>query len=137
MYCNINEAFGGNSNYIKNYLDNELNNEKLLEKYKNFDSFFSTEEKEIHQQRPNNIIEHFENIPTKISNTKPINKEPICDKSLEHIVKCPDCKKKLIKIYIYDSLNNFNIQDKMIKNILSIILILILIIIFIKLIWKL
>jgi hypothetical protein len=137
MYCNINEAFGGNSNYIKNYLDNELNNEKLLEKYKNFDSFFSMEEKEQQQQRPNNINEHFENVPTKISNANKINKEPICDKSLEHIIKCSDCKKKLIKIYIYDTLNNFNIQDKMIKNVLSIILILLLIIIYFKLIWKL
>jgi hypothetical protein len=139
MYCNINEAFGGNSNYIKSYLDNEINNQKLLEKYKNFDNFFSKEEKETHQRYPNNlnIIEHFDQTTPTITTQKPDTSNMICDRSLEHVIKCSNCKKRLIQLYIKDLFNNATLENQQFKNLISIGLIVILFIVVIKLLWKL
>lgn len=146
MYCNINEAFGDNSNYIKSYLDNELNNQKLLEKYKNFDNFFSKEERELHQTHPNNIIEHFDtttpattptNTLTPTITSKPDTSNMVCYRSLEHIIKCSDCKKNIIKIYIKNLFMSASLDNSEFKNLISIGLIIILFIVIIKLLWKL
>jgi hypothetical protein len=137
MYCNINEAFGGNSNYIKAYLDNELNNQKLLEKYTNFDNFFSKQEKESHQNLPNNIVEHFVAETTPQIINKPDTSNMVCSKSIEHILKCPECKKILVKIYVKNLFANFSLDNQQFKNIISIGLIILLFVILIKLLWKL
>jgi hypothetical protein len=140
MYCNINEAFGGgNSMYIKNVLDNELNNTKLLEKYNNFDTYFTPAQKELQQNLSNNLVEHFTNQTTTLA---PQPNEPICEKSLEHIVSCSNCKKQLIKIYINNFFNGFTSDNYFgkslgsLNNIISIFLLIILFIIAIKLINK-
>lgn len=141
MYCNINEAFGSNSHYIKSYLDNELNNQKLLDKYKNFDNFFSKNEKELHQSHPNNIIEHFDtNVTTTptISNiVKPDTSNMVCNKTLDHIIKCSECKKNLVKIYIKNLFINASLDNNEFKNLISIGLVIILFIVIIKILWKL
>lgn len=140
MYCNINEAFGSNSHYMKSYINNELNNQKLLEKYKNFDNFFSKEERELQQNLPNNIIEHFTN--EKISNEssvaiKPTSSNLVCDKSLDHIINCTSCQKKLIKLYFKNLIGNFSLDNKNHKDLVSLGLVIILFILAVKIIIKL
>ena len=120
MFCNIDEAFGENSIYIKNVLDNELNNEKLLDRYKNFDTYF---------QKPK-IIEHF------TDNTN--NKSPMtCSNIVDHVLRCSDCRNNIVKKYINNILNISNINGIEMRKILSIVLIILLILIVIKLLWKL
>ncbi len=135
MYCNINEAFSGNSNYIKSYLDNELNNQQLLEKYNNFDSFFSNQQRERHQQLPNNIIEHFVAESTPILN-KSETSNMVCDKTLDHLMKCSHCQKTFIKLYIKNFFTNFSLDNGQYKNIISLGLIIMLFIILVKLVIK-
>jgi hypothetical protein len=143
MYCNINEAFGGNSTYIKNYLDNELNNQKLLEKYNNFDNFFSKEEKEAHQQYSNNIdiVEHFDSKTTPKTSTKttikPIKSTQTCNKNIDHVLECAECRKQILVIYIKNLFKNTSLDNPEFKNIISIGLIFILFIVVIKILWKL
>ena len=123
MYCNIEEAFGSNSTYIKNYLDNEMKNEKLLERHKSFDTFF---------EKPK-IIEHFqpeiENKQVKMN----------CDNIVEHVLRCSYCRNSIIEKYISSIFGDlFSLKKKTdTKKILTIALIVILIVIAIKIIWKL
>lgn len=117
MYCNIDEAFGGNSNYIKTVLDNELNNEKLLERYKKFDSYF---------EKPK-IIEHFNETPKmNCDNLK-------CSSIVEHVMRCKECRSMIIKKYINSVLDEkyYGFEG---RKILSIGIIIVLIIMIVKLI---
>ena len=117
MYCNIDEAFGGNSNYIKTVLDNELNNEKLLERYKNFDNYF---------EKPK-IIEHFNETPNiQSTNLK-------CSTIVDHMMRCKECRNNFIKKYI-DSLLDEKYYEFEGRKIVTIVLIILLIIVIVKLI---
>jgi hypothetical protein len=119
MYCNIDEAFGGNSTYIKNILDNELNNEKLLDKYKNFDTYF---------EKPK-IVEHFDNHPS-------MNHMVDCNSIVDHVIRCSECRKMIFKKY-YNNIMNGNFKDVNVKKIVTIVLIVLLAIIGLKILWKL
>jgi hypothetical protein len=117
MYCNIDEAFSGNSTYIKNILDNELNNEKLLDRYKNFDTYF---------EKPK-IIEHFN------ESSRPRLE---CNTIVEHVIRCSECRKMIIKNYCMKLLNG-NLNGIGNRNIITILLVIILIVIGLKILWKL